>query len=76
MTMLIVTFRDFVKAPKNSERYDVLSFVPEEYVKEGRMPMHDFILECYNKYLLSFPGPVFSPRGIVLDILTFHLFVV
>ena len=75
MTMLMVAFPNFVKASKNSERYDVLSFVPEEYVKAERMPMHDFILECCNKYLLCSPGPVFSPRGIVLDILTFHLFV-
>jgi hypothetical protein len=62
MMILIVTFRDFVNAFKNSERFDVLSFVPEEYVKKGRIPVHDVILECCNKYLLSFRGPVFFSK--------------
>jgi hypothetical protein len=41
----IVAFCNFVNASKNSGRYDVLSFVAEEYVKAERMPKHDFILE-------------------------------
>ena len=46
MTMPIVAFGNSVNASQNSERYDVLSFVPEEYVKAERMPMLVFILEC------------------------------
>jgi len=59
MTMPIVAFRNFVNASKDSERCNVLSFVPEVYVKAERMPTHNFILECSNKYLLSFLDPVF-----------------
>jgi len=57
--MPIVAFHNFLNVSKNRERHDVPSFVPEDYVKTERMPTHDFILECCNKYLLLFLGPVF-----------------